>query len=130
MRSSVVRPALVLPALALLLTACNVEGRIEGFPTDNPLGDVESVEVSPDSVELATGEDTTLTATAFDGNGTAVPGVSFIWDIVSEDESITVNAANTTAQVSATRAGRYVIRASAGAVASDSAVVIVGSPGQ
>ena len=130
MRSSLVRRALMLPALTLLLAGCDVEGRIEGFVTDPPLADVESVEVTPDSLELVTGQDTSVSATALDGNGSPVQGVNFLWDVVSDEKTISLNPTNTTAQISATTPGRYEIRGSAGAVASDTAVVIVSSPGQ
>ena len=130
MRSSFVRHALVLPALALLLASCDVEGRIEGFPTENPLGDVETVEVTPDSVDLEVGAETELRVEALDESGNAVGGVEFLWEVIEGNGSVSVNAGNDRVDVTGTTPGRAEIRASAGAVASDTAVVIVVSPGQ
>ena len=130
MRSSFVRPVLLLPALALILAGCDVEGRIEGFPTDNPLGEVERVEVSPDSLVLEVGAEAQLRVEALDENGNAVGGIDFIWDVPEGNGIVTVNALNDRADVTGTTPGRAEIRASAGAVASDTAVVIVSSPGQ
>lgn len=125
MRSTFVRCTLTLSAVALLLAACDVEGRIEGFPTDNPLGDVESVEVTPDTTRISVGETRQLNATALDADGDPVVGVDFIWESLDQAFASVDNSGVVEGLTPATAR----IRASAGAVASDTAVVIVESDG-
>lgn len=121
MRPSLVRHVPAALAVLLLAAACSVEGRIEGFSTQ-PIADVETVEVTPDTARLAPGETVQLQVTARDASGLPVAGIQFTWQ--SFDNAIaSVDAGGLVTANALT--GTTGIRASAGAVASDTAVVIV-----
>lgn len=86
---------------AVLILACD-------SPSDSSGGAIASIRVEPPLLAAMRGETSTLTATGYDAQDRAIPGVAFTWSSTSSE--ITVS----NGQVSATEAGSAVVTASAG----------------
>jgi uncharacterized protein YjdB len=86
---------------------------------------VHSIVVNPPSAQLARGDNTTFTATAFDENGHVIPGTVFGWSTTNP----VVATVDGTGTVTGVGGGSTLVRATAGGLtgASTLSVVVVGS---
>jgi len=118
---------LVLAGLILVSACSDTEPFVPEQPPTSAA--VVRIQVSVAVATLEVGETTSAVATAYDGDGTALALVSFVW--ISSDSTVATVAAKVPSEgatVSAVSLGVASLRATAGGVSSEPVPITVAEP--